>query len=183
MESHIHSPSNPLEPHTFLKGRIKAFNFTFLKVEQLSVPCQLLKSVPSPLPLFSSQGRNECGSTGIEKDRKKYFWGKNQPISILLQQVFLYEDKQGERQVSLRNGGRVIPEAFANVYSGGILGGTEVPVLLQVRNTHGCLCSPSVSFGLCPVLAFPSGLLKVSALLFQSTCSWLSRICPVIPAN
>jgi len=31
--SNIHSPSNPLKPHTFLKGREKPFNFSFLEVE------------------------------------------------------------------------------------------------------------------------------------------------------
>lgn len=106
VKSHIHSPSNPLEPHTFLKGRKNPS--ALLSERQNNFPWQLLKSVPFPLPVFSSQGRNECGSTETEKERKKYFWERrrrrtrrNQPIFIPLQQAFIYEDKQVERQVSL----------------------------------------------------------------------------------
>lgn len=81
MKSHIHSPPNPLEPHTFLRGRGKnPFSFIFLEAEE---PSLLLKSVQFPLPVFSSQGRKECRSTGTERERKMVL-GKKTPKLISL---------------------------------------------------------------------------------------------------
>lgn len=64
---------------------------------------------------------------------------------------------QGERWVNLWNGGRIIAEAFANVYSSDILGSTEVPVLLQVYQSPWPPLLSIDFLGLCPTTSFPSG--------------------------
>lgn len=111
-----------------------------------------------------------------QKGKEKNIYGEqkiNRPISILPRQVFLCEDKQGERWAGLGNGGRVIPEAFADVYSGGIL------CCCGYTSACGRLCSPSFPWAL-PCYRFS---LRERSQLSCFTCSWLSRICVVIPAN
>lgn len=157
VESHIHSPSNPLEPHTFLKGRIKAFNFTFLKAEQLSVPCQLLKSVPSPLPLFSSQGRNECGSTGIEKDRKNISGEKTSLFPSFCNRYFFMRTSKGK--------GESVYEMEAGLYQKLLL--MSIVVAFWGAQRSLCCCryaTPMAAFALhqfplgsAPFLLFPQG--------------------------
>lgn len=160
VESHIHSPSHPLEPHTFLKGRKKPFNFTFLEAEQLSVPCQLLKSVPSPLLVFSSQGRNECTSTGTERERKNYFWEKKKSVSLFpafCNRYFFMRTSKGK--------GESVYEMEAGLYQKLLL--MSVVVAFQgaqrslcccgYTSAQGLLCSPIGFLGLCPTTAFPSG--------------------------
>lgn len=177
MKSHIHSPSNPLEPHTFLKGRKnpsalhsgRQNNFLFLDSSWNVSPFHCLSLVP--------KGEMNAGPLG-QKGKEKSISGKEEKQSACFHPsaagISLWGQASRKASQGLWNGVRVIPGDFL------------VPTVESFGGPAVGAIAPKAFFVLhwFPwILAYSENPRERSQLSCPVACSWLSWICQEIPAN